>query len=381
MKDITGSIVKRIKKERTLSSMDGLLEGKIEPTNLQSLLLRVYENLVARIKAKDIVRQHRENRFVQPCSLSQREIINFDQLIYSVVPKIFFPIELSPVNPLGLNSVLSRISQKNILSTVRNIEVVADVTSALALKCARSRSLANNNNSGNSEEVHFCTSHRSIRLQQFENIPGFTSHFRVFGACSAGRDIGHEKFEAENLIRHISLYLDLLKEANQNGYFARDIVVYISDTRIIEALIECFKIDRQKIMINTQARGFTPFNDYGVKLPQMVSSTSELAEDIVRQYGLNRPISFLGEIERKAISELRGKYPAETFCFDIERIAGIGYYENLCFKIVAKNKTGMIFPLADGGMTDWTKKLLASKKERLLTSGFGSELFCKNFKR
>lgn len=380
MKDITGSIVKRIRKEKTLSSIDSLLEGKIEPTDLQSLLLKVYENLAAKTKAKDIVRQHRENRFVQPCSLSQREIINFDRLIYSVVPEIFFPIELSPVNPLGLNSVLSRISQKNVLSTVRNIEVVADVTSALVLECARLRSLANNN-SGNLKEVHFCTSHRSIRLQQFENIPGFTSHFRVFGTCSAGRDIGYEKFEAENIIRHISLYLDLLKEANWNGYFARDIAVYISDIRITETLIEHFKMDRQKIMANTQTRGFALFNDYDIKLPQVVSSTSELTEDIVRQYGLNRPISFLGEIERKAISELQEKYPTATFCFDIERIAGIGYYENLCFKIVAKNKAGMIFPIADGGMTDWTKKLLASKKERLLISGFGSELFCKNFRK
>ena len=376
----TDVIVKRIL-TKEISDISDLLNGKIEPTDLQSFLLSVYENLVTRIDIRNISRQRERNRFVQPCGISQREIIDFDKLIYGIVPKIFNSIELSPVNPIGLNSVLSKINQKNVLSTVRNVEVIADVTTALALECAKLRNIVIRNNPMSAEESHFCTSHRSIRLQQFEKIPGFTPHFKVFGACSAGRDVGHDKYEVENLIRHISIYLHLNEEVGRNGYLAQDVVVYISDIRITEALIERFKIDRQEIMANTQTKGFKLFNRYGVALSGTILSTSELAEDIVRQYDLNYPLSFLREIEGKAVSKLRKKYPSAIFCFDIERVAGIGYYENLCFKIVAKNKEGITFPLVDGGMTDWTKKLLASKKERLLTSGFGSELFCKNFKK
>lgn len=379
MKNID-AIVKRIL-TKEISDISDLLSGKIEPTDLQSFLLRVYENLVARIDIRNISRQRESNRFVQPCGISQREIIDFDKLIYESVPKIFNPVELSPVNPIGLNSVLSKINQKNVLSTIRNVEVVADVTTALALECAKLRSIAIRNNPMSVEESHFCTSHRSIRLQQFEKIPEFTPHFRAFGACSAGRDVGYEKFEAENLIRHISIYLNILREAERNGYFTQDIAVYISDIRITEALIKRFKMDRQEIMLNTQTKEFKLFNHYGVVVPGTIFLTSELAEGVIQQHNLNYLISFLREIEKKAISKLREKYPAITFCFDIERVAGIGYYENLCFKIIAKNKDGVTFPLADGGMTDWTKKLLASKKERLFTSGFGSELFCKNFKK
>ena len=59
----------------------------------------------------------------------------------------------------------------------------------------------------------------------------------------------------------------------------------------------------------------------------------------------------------------------------------MGYYTNFCFKITAKNKNKIKFPLVDGGFTDWTQKLISSKKERFLASGFGTELFCKNFKK
>ena len=36
---------------------------------------------------------------------------------------------------------------------------------------------------------------------------------------------------------------------------------------------------------------------------------------------------------------------------------------------------GAEFFLADGGFTDWTRRLLSDRKERLLISGLGSERF------
>jgi hypothetical protein len=376
----TDTIVSRILTKEIFNISD-LLDGKVDPTDIQSVLLKLYENLAARIDPKNISRQHKENHFVQPCDISQREIIDFDKIIYEVVPKTFLPVELSPVNPLGLNSVLSKISQKNVLSTVRNVEVVADVTTALTLECAKFRNRAVRENLDILKEVNLCTSHRSIRLQRFGKIPGFTPHFRVFGACSSGRDVGHEKFESKNIVRHISIYLDLLKKVIAGNYLAQDICVYISDIRITNILIEHFKMNKNEIRTNTQARDFSLFDRYKTGLPKNIYSIKEIKDSIKERCGLARPFSFLAEIEKKAVNELRKKYPDIKFIFDIERIAGVGYYENLCFKIAAKNKSGEILPLADGGMTDWTKKLLANRKERLLSSGFGSELFCRKFKK
>ncbi len=55
---------------------------------------------------------------------------------------------------------------------------------------------------------------------------------------------------------------------------------------------------------------------------------------------------------------------------DHDRAAGRGYYRDVCFKVNAL-VNGASAEIGDGGFTDWTAKLLASNKERLLISGYG----------
>ena len=54
------------------------------------------------------------------------------------------------------------------------------------------------------------------------------------------------------------------------------------------------------------------------------------------------------------------------------------YYSPFQFQINIKRGED-ILNIADGGMVDWTQKLLSDRKERLLISGFGTELFFKLF--
>ena len=55
---------------------------------------------------------------------------------------------------------------------------------------------------------------------------------------------------------------------------------------------------------------------------------------------------------------------------DRDREGGRGYYRDLCYKINAR-VGGEREELGDGGMTDWTQRLTANGKERLLISGVG----------
>jgi hypothetical protein len=55
---------------------------------------------------------------------------------------------------------------------------------------------------------------------------------------------------------------------------------------------------------------------------------------------------------------------------DPARQSGRGYYTQLCFKINAMTGGGPA-EVGDGGFTDWTRRLVASGKERLLISGLG----------
>jgi hypothetical protein len=53
-----------------------------------------------------------------------------------------------------------------------------------------------------------------------------------------------------------------------------------------------------------------------------------------------------------------------------QRQSGRGYYTGLCFKVQAAFG-GPELEVGDGGFTDWTARLLGSRKERLLISGYG----------
>jgi hypothetical protein len=52
------------------------------------------------------------------------------------------------------------------------------------------------------------------------------------------------------------------------------------------------------------------------------------------------------------------------------------YYQTLNFKIYLAYK-GQSIDIVDGGLVDWTQKLLGNRKERLLISGLGTELLFK----
>ena len=62
-----------------------------------------------------------------------------DRVAFATLPSAFSPLELSPVSPLGTNSVVATVSQNKTLTTTRGLEVVSDATNVLALECALRR--------------------------------------------------------------------------------------------------------------------------------------------------------------------------------------------------------------------------------------------------
>jgi hypothetical protein len=95
----------------------------------------------------------------------------------------------------------------------------------------------------------------------------------------------------------------------------------------------------------------------------------------LRAAGLSRvqvaltPLSDAGDRIAAAVAEELAATPAEIVT-DHGRTAGRGYYLDVCFKVNVLID-GVPIEIGDGGFTDWTAKLLASKKERLLISGYG----------
>lgn len=78
----------------------------------------------------------------------------------------------------------------------------------------------------------------------------------------------------------------------------------------------------------------------------------------------------VGAAVRSALAAL----PGVTVIDDPDRAAGHGYYAGLCFKAFAVTTGDQRQEIGDGGLVDWTARLLSNRKERLTTSGIGIDV-------
>jgi hypothetical protein len=77
-------------------------------------------------------------------------------------------------------------------------------------------------------------------------------------------------------------------------------------------------------------------------------------------------------VRERVYAPLREQFPGARLGFRVGRLAGIGYYNGLLLNIDVE-RDGRSLPVADGGSTDWTQRLLSDRAERLFTSGIGLE--------
>ena len=172
----------------------------------------MYARRAKRADPKALLDDHLSNRFTQPSASTPGRLLEWDRVAFSKLPKVFQPVELSPVCPLGAASVLSPISQDWIVSTIRNTEVVADSTNVLALECAVRCREQKTFSTGYAAPVHLAASHRLLRGQKISLGPSVRQHFRLFSLCSAGRDPGNLRFETETVHLHVGFFITALKK-------------------------------------------------------------------------------------------------------------------------------------------------------------------------
>jgi hypothetical protein len=356
----------------TLSGMSG--------ANLHTLLMGVFAQRAGELAPRTIEAAYKSNRLVIPCPVEQRVLIDAEAAAYRTLSAEFRGVELSPVMPLGVNAVLGGVNQKNVLGTIRSCEVLADPTTALALECATERRAQLGNDPRSAARVRLATSVRCMRLQRFDDIPGFVPHFKIFALATAGRDVGSERFEIESLREHVRFYIEYVEALQSAGCDIRDLHVDLSETRIMRAIVAHHMLDSASIGRQVQVRDSSVFNQHGIAWPRRLTSMKDLPAPFVDTYRVGGMLALLSKIEDEVVMPLREQYPTVTFSFDLDRAAGMNYYTNACFKLWAVNKLGEQYPLADGGFADWTQKILQSRKERLLTSGIGTELILANFR-
>jgi hypothetical protein len=308
-------IIERIEREAGVPGLVTLLAERLEPTDLQSLLLEVYRRRVERRPPSAVLADYQANRFVRPARVSPVRLTAWEQACWAQLPPDFERIALSPVCPLGTCTAVAPVDVNWSVATARNTEVVSDSTNVLALECALRRREMRRVRPRSTEAVHLAAGHRVLRAQHYDN-PDLVPHFHLFALCSAGRDTAGRQFGLLALSLHARFYLRALR-------------AFLGPT---------------------------------VPLGLAVSDLGAASRDVA--------------LETQLLAPIRDEFAGVDCRVDPERTSGRGYYAGFCFHVYATSPAGRRLELADGGVVDWTQKLLSDHKERLVISGIGSERVC-----
>jgi hypothetical protein len=162
--------------------------------DLTTVQLEVARRRAKRLAPADVLRRHRDDRFVAASPLPFASLRRIEDALLGTASG-FDLVTLAPVVPLGTHSVVTGLAQHRVVPTGRGTEVAADPTTGLALEAAVRRS--------SGAVVRLATVQRVVRAQP---VPaGLFAHFSLFGAVTAGRDEGNLAFERAALVEHARL--------------------------------------------------------------------------------------------------------------------------------------------------------------------------------
>ncbi len=301
----------------------------VPPSDLQSLLLELTRLRAARRRLPDVVAQYRRDRTVRPGrvdpgALGRLVVAGFDSAAG------YEALDLAPVGPLGVNSLLTAIDQNNILATVRGTEVVADPTVLLALEAAVRRRQG-------IDVVRLCAAHRVLRQQAFE--PPAPRHFRLFALVTGARTQPDHRSEVDAIGEHVHTHLALVAAARDLGAAVERTVIRLSDTAIHTA------VAREGAAVTAD-----------VPTPRDAIPTALAGR-------LGRRLRRL-ELAAATLAPIVAAFESEVL-IDLTRTDGVTYYDGLQLRIDATCH-GEQQELADGGSVDWASRLLSDRSRASL---------------
>lgn len=289
--------------------LPGLLDAlttRLAGADFTSLMLEVMQRRAARVRPAELQQRFATDRFVAPPVANFHSLRRVEDALLAAAPQVDF-VALAPLVPLGTHSALATVAQNKIVTTLRNNEVAADPTNALALLAAERRSTALAHDPKSTSSVLLGAFQRVVRAQQMVGAGRF-AHFALFGLLSAGRDTGAFEFERTAAPAHLNVHVGALLALG-----ATAVTVSLTD-----------------FSGGSHAGVATACRDGLTGLPRVICRDD----------------------------------PART--------SGTGYYSGFCFKIHAAFGAGDApMETSDGGIVDWTQRLVGSAKERCFISGLG----------
>ena len=325
-------------------------------------LVPIYGTKAANQTITDI---RKTDRFTTASNVSQQAFLTVEQILQEQFNGVEF-VELSPLQPLGLNCFLTDADGKKSIATVRGQEVLADSTTALFLETYR-------RNHNFVDDLRLATNVRTVRAQVFTEESRFLPHFKVFAEVSVGRQKStFGEIEIMTIAQHLADELNALLEIRrQVPNHIASIHVYLSDLVILRSRVLRDKHNNGNIVSLVHDY----WQDSG--LPAHLAFDDTLVDNL-RGFGFIRGLKVL-EMFKAAFEPIAPHSPDLHYHFDLSRSDGANYYRHIAYKVTLKDDSGPELPLADGGSNDWGKDMSYNKQVYTVSSGIGTELLIQHF--
>jgi hypothetical protein len=201
-------MIQHLETKMGIPGLARLLAERLSGSELNSLLLEVFDQRARRGQPERLLQQYRANRFVKPAEGDMIALLRLElDALTFLRDRGFHPLELSPAAVFGSCSIVGTVSQDKIVSAVRNIEIMADASNSLALHIADTK----RSRPANDEPIHLCTVQRHLRSQELK-MKGHTAHFKIGCMVTAGKDAGGYTFECASLTGQLSAVCGLLEK-------------------------------------------------------------------------------------------------------------------------------------------------------------------------
>jgi len=199
-----GKTIDRITGEAGIPRLVEVLADRLNPTDLQSLMLAVYARRAQRRQPADVLTDYERSRFFGASPLPAESFSAFESAAQSAASRFSF-LTLSPLAPFSACAAVASVGQDWSIPTARTGEVVSDPTNILALEAAIRRRAA-----PQAAPTHLATCQRVVRPQSYGD-PRQLAHFSLFALISAGRDVGSFGREAEMIGGHLDALIGTIR--------------------------------------------------------------------------------------------------------------------------------------------------------------------------
>ena len=204
--------------DRSADRLSALID--LPGADLTTALLGLARDRAERRTPAQVLDQYERDRFVGPTPTDAVRLAEISYRALSTLTPMFEAINLSPVAPFAMHAAIARVSQNNVVTTMRGSEVAADPTTALAMEAAVRRRIERRTDDRTGERIRLSAVQRVTRAQEFSGPRSF-AHFTLLGLVTAGRSMGDRLFEFESIVEHVLSLAAVLRAAGFERTVAR----------------------------------------------------------------------------------------------------------------------------------------------------------------